>query len=155
MERWQRLERAFPKVEIITFGIVVEIGKEAHEHGKTKHKHQMEVGITVLTPIQPLQTAHDIIEKWAVVLLSPRGVIDKFGQEHADSYLIHVGLHRNVRRKRVELSDSKQAMVGPLRRIWVQHELEDQLPERIMWTREELDRLEVIGFENPRLVHRV
>src|SRR3712207_7532876 len=113
MERWQRLERAFPKVEIITFGIVVEIGKEAHEHGKTKHKHQMEVGITVLTPIQPLQTAHDIIEKWAVVLLSPRGVIDKFGQEHADSYLIHVGLHRNVRRSEEHTSElqSRQYLV--------------------------------------------
>src|SRR3712207_8865231 len=89
MERWQRFKRTFPKVEIITFGIIIEVGKEAHEHGKTEHEHQMEVGITVLAAIQPLEATHNIVEKRTVILLSPRGIIDKLSQEHADGNLIH------------------------------------------------------------------
>src|SRR3712207_4342742 len=113
MERWQRFKRTFPKVEIITFGIIIEVGKEAHEHGKTEHEHQMEVGITVLAAIQPLEATHNIVEKRTVILLSPRGIIDKLSQEHADAHLIHVGLHGNVRRKSMNVTYGKQSLIDP------------------------------------------
>lgn len=41
-----------------------------------------------------------------------------------------------------------------LKRIWIEHEIEDQLPERIMWARETLDHLTATGFSGAVLVER-
>jgi tRNA (cmo5U34)-methyltransferase len=42
-----------------------------------------------------------------------------------------------------------------LRRLWIEHEIEDQDPERIMWTTESLDQLRSVGFSNTALVKRL
>src|SRR3712207_9559654 len=70
-------------------------------------------GITVLAAIQPLEATHNIVEKRTVILLSPRGIIDKLSQEHADGNLIHVGLHGNVRRKSMNVTYGKQSLIDP------------------------------------------
>src|SRR3712207_479186 len=76
-------------------------------------------GITVLAAIQPLEATHNIVEKRTVILLSPRGIIDKLSQEHADGNLIHAGLHGDVRRKRMKVTYGKQAMVGPVVKLQI------------------------------------
>jgi ubiquinone/menaquinone biosynthesis C-methylase UbiE len=42
-----------------------------------------------------------------------------------------------------------------LRRIWIEHEMEYQVPERIMWTAESLNQLKSVGFMNILLVERI
>jgi tRNA (cmo5U34)-methyltransferase len=42
-----------------------------------------------------------------------------------------------------------------LRRIWIQHEMEDGLPERIMWINESLKQLENTGFVHIEIVRRI
>jgi tRNA (cmo5U34)-methyltransferase len=41
-----------------------------------------------------------------------------------------------------------------LRRIWIEHEIEDQVPERIMWTGQAIQQLRSTGFVSVSLVER-
>jgi SAM-dependent methyltransferase len=42
-----------------------------------------------------------------------------------------------------------------LRRVWIEHEIGDQEPERILWTQSALRRLTDIGFQAAQVIHRL
>jgi SAM-dependent methyltransferase len=42
-----------------------------------------------------------------------------------------------------------------LRRIWIEHEIEDQDPQRIMWTKQALSNMRRVGFVDVSLVRRI
>jgi ubiquinone/menaquinone biosynthesis C-methylase UbiE len=104
-------------------------------------------------------TIHNCPEEYRVLLgadifrvLKPGGMFinnDKYGAEDRREYVKEMA--EQIFRYDV-LRDKGR---DDLRRLWIEHEIEDGLPERIMWLGESLEQLKTVGFVNIRVVKRV
>jgi tRNA (cmo5U34)-methyltransferase len=84
--------------------------------------------------------------------LKPGGMFinnDKYSAEDRREYV------REMTEQIIRYDVLKDKGRDDLRRIWIEHEIEDGLPERIMWTDESLEQLAKIGFVNIQVVNRI
>jgi len=99
-----------------------------------------------------LKSYRVLVEAEMLRVLVPGGMFinnDKYAVDDRSEYL------RELTDQIIRYDVLREVGRDHLRRIWIEHEVEDQLPERIMWTREALDQLRSIGFEGVSLVERI
>lgn len=104
-------------------------------------------------------TIHNCSKIWRVQLkseifrtLRPGGMFvnnDKYATSDRQEYV------REVTNQIIRYDILKEQGRDDLRRLWIEHEIEDQDPERIMWTHEALDQLRIAGFSEVSLVERL
>jgi tRNA (cmo5U34)-methyltransferase len=74
---------------------------------------------------------------------------DKYATEERQEYV------REITEQIIRYDVLRDKGRHDLRRIWIEHEMEDGLPERIMWMGESLEQLKNTGFANIRVVKRI
>jgi tRNA (cmo5U34)-methyltransferase len=85
-------------------------------------------------------------------VLRPGGLFvnnDKFAADDRGEYV------KELAEQIVRFDVLKDLGFDDLRKLWIQHEIEDQEPERIMWTGDALKRLGSVGFLNASIVERI
>ncbi len=99
-----------------------------------------------------LRTYRIQLEKHVVRILRPGGMFinnDKYAADDRDDYVRELALQ--MIRYDVLAANGRD----DLRRLWIEHEIVDQLPERIMWTSESLSQLRSAGFVRTSLSARI
>ena len=99
-----------------------------------------------------LKNYRERLEREIFRVLRPRGVFvnnDKYAADDKQEYL------KELTDQIIRYDVLKEQGRDDLRRIWIEHELEDQDPERVMWTCQALGHLESIGFSEVSLVERI
>lgn len=104
-------------------------------------------------------TIHNCSRVWRAQLVSeifrvlkPGGMFvnnDKYAADDRKEYV------REVTSQILRYDILKEQGRDDLRRLWIEHEIEDQDPERIMWTQEALDQIRRAGFSGVSLVERL
>jgi ubiquinone/menaquinone biosynthesis C-methylase UbiE len=85
-------------------------------------------------------------------ILRPGGMFinnDKYASDDREEYV------RELSAQLIRFDILATVGRSDLRKLWIEHEIEDQVPERIMWTRSSLLQLEGIGLSNVSLWKRV
>jgi len=85
-------------------------------------------------------------------VLKPGGMFinnDKYAAEDRQEYV------REITEQIIRYDVLKDKGRDDLRRIWIEHEIEDGLPERIMWIDESLEQLKNVGFVRIEVVRRI
>jgi hypothetical protein len=75
--------------------------------------------------------------------------VDKYATDDGQEYV------RELTEQILRYDVLKESGGEELRRAWIAHEIEDQLPERVMWTRSSLERLGAVGFREVTLTQRL
>ncbi len=92
------------------------------------------------------------LEREIVRVLSLDGLfinLDKYAADDKDEYLSE--LTDQIFRYDGLTSVADQELT----RLWVRHELEDQMADRILWTGDALKRLRAVGFHDAKVVERI
>lgn len=104
-------------------------------------------------------TIHNCPEEYRMVLgvnifrvLRPGGMFinnDKYATEDRREYV------REMTEQIIRYDVLREKGRDDLRRLWIEHEIEDGLPERIMWLGESLEQLKTAGFVNIQVLKRL
>ncbi|HEV7404517.1 MAG TPA: class I SAM-dependent methyltransferase [Chthoniobacteraceae bacterium] len=97
------------------------------------------------------QYGHAVEEEFFRIL-RPGGLfinVDKYAADDGREYV------RELTEQILRYDVLKESGGEELRRAWIAHEIEDQMPERIMWARSSLERLGAIGFHDVTLSQRL
>ncbi|MFN7919085.1 MAG: class I SAM-dependent methyltransferase [Bryobacteraceae bacterium] len=92
------------------------------------------------------------MEVQIVRILKPGGMFinnDKYAADDRDEYV------RELAEQIIRYDVLRDVGREDLRQIWIRHEIEDQIPERIMWTLESLEALRLAGFVGASLIERI
>jgi tRNA (cmo5U34)-methyltransferase len=93
-----------------------------------------------------------LLEVEILRVLRPGGMFINCDKYAADDWQEYV---RELTNQLIRYDALRECGREDLRRIWIGHEIEDQDPQRIMWTEEALTSLRHVGFVDVSLVRRM
>ena len=125
---------------------------EAHEYLNGLQDASVDVVASAFTLHNCFREYRAVLESEIIRVLKPGGMfinLDKYAADDRQEY------DRELTDQIIRYDVLKESGRDDLRKTWIQHEIEDQDPDRIMWTQESLEQLKAIGFAEVSLILRI